>query len=257
MARFVLNAGFRQPAAAANRFQKCLRGVHNTDQHSFRRTYPMRLTEEEQSLLSRRVAGLEARTGTQAVTAVIGKSDSYPEAPWKAFALGVALAALYSAARSLIVYDWEAGESALTHAVVVLGSGAVLTLLAVLLEPVARLFTDSRRRDREVTQYAKALFFDRGLDRTRGRIGILLLVSLFERKVVILADDGFEARIDRDDWQRLTDRMTLLLSRGNVAGALHAGLEGLEALLLERGYRADESAADELANAVLQLKGER
>jgi putative membrane protein len=217
----------------------------------------MRLTEEEQSLLSARVAGLETRTGAQAVAAVIGKSDSYPEAPWKAFALGAALAALYSAARSLIVYDWEAGESALTHAVVVLGSGAVLTLLAVLLEPVARLFTDRRRRDLEVTQYAKALFFDRGLDRTRGRIGILLLVSLFERKVVILADDGFEARIDHDDWQRLTDRMTLLLKRGYVAGALHAGLEGLEALLLERGYRADESAADELANAVLQLKGER
>ena len=217
----------------------------------------MRLTEEEQSLISRRVAGLEARTGAQTVTALIGRSDSYPEAPWKAFALGAALAALYSAARSLIAYEWEAGQSALDQAVVILGSGAGLALLAVLLEPVARLFTDRRRRDLEVTQYAKALFFDRGLDRTRGRIGILLLVSLFERKVVILADDGFEARIDREDWQRLTDRMTLLLSRGNVAGAMHAGLEGLEALLLERGYRMEESAADELPNAVLQLKGER
>ena len=217
----------------------------------------MRLTEEEQSLLSARVTGLETRTGAQAVAAVIRKSDFYPEAPWKAFALGAALAALYSAARSLIAYDWEAGESALRQAVVILGSGAVLALLAVLLEPVARLFTDRRRRDLEVTQYAKALFFDRGLDRTRGRIGILLLVSLFERKVVILADDGFEARIHRDDWQRLTDRMTLLLSGCNVAGALHAGLEGLEALLLERGYRVDESAADELPNAVLQSKGER
>ncbi len=217
----------------------------------------MRLSEEQQSLLSARVAGLETRTGAQAVAAVIGKSDAYPEAPWKAFALGAALAALYSAARSLIAYDWETGESALGNAVVILGSGAVLALLAVLLEPVARLFTDRRRRDLEVTQYAKALFFDRGLDRTRGRIGILLLVSLFERKVVILADDGFEARIDRDDWQRLTDRMTLLLSRGNAAGALHAGLEGLEALLLERGYRADESPADELPNAVLQPKGVR
>jgi len=217
----------------------------------------MRLTEEEQSLISRRVAGLEARTGAQTVAALIGRSDSYPEAPWKAFALGAALAALYSAARSLIAYEWEAGQSAIDQAVVILGSGAGLALLAVLLEPVARLFTDRRRRDLEVTQYAKALFFDRGLDRTRGRIGILLLVSLFERKVVILADDGFEARIDREDWQRLTDRMTLLLRRGFIAGALHAGLEWLEALLLARGYRLDESAANELPNAILQLKGEQ
>jgi putative membrane protein len=216
----------------------------------------MRLTDDEQRQISHRVSGLEARTGAQAVAAVIGKSDSYPEVPWKAFALGAALAALYSATRSLIAYTWEAGESALAHAVVILCSGAVLALLAMLFEPVARRFTDRRRRDLEVTQYAKALFFDRGLDRTRGRIGILLLVSLFERKVVILADDGFEARIEREDWQRLSDRMTFLLSRGNVAGAMHAGLEGLEALLLERGYRVDESAVDELPN-VLQVKGER
>lgn len=31
MARFVLNAVFHQLASAANRFQKCLQGVHNTD----------------------------------------------------------------------------------------------------------------------------------------------------------------------------------------------------------------------------------
>ena len=217
----------------------------------------MRLTIDEQSQISHRVAGLEARTGAQVVAAVIEKSDSYPEAPWKAFALGAALAALYAAGRSLIAYDWEAGESALAQAVVILSSGAGLALVVVLLQPVARLFTDRRRRDLEVSQYAKALFFDRGLDRTRGRIGILLLASLFERKVVILADDGFEARVEPEDWQRLTDRMTLLLSRGNVPGAMHAGLEGLEALLLERGYRVDESIADELPNTVLQLKGER
>jgi putative membrane protein len=217
----------------------------------------MRLTIDEHSQISHRVAGLEARTGAQVVAAVIEKSDSYPEAPWKAFALGAALAALYAAGRSLIAYDWEAGESALAHAVVILSSGAGLALVVVLLQPVARLFTDRRRRDLEVSQYAKALFFDRGLDRTRGRIGILLLASLFERKVVILADDGFEARVEPEDWQRLTDRMTLLLSRGNVPGAMHAGLEGLEALLLERGYRVDESIADELPNTVLQLKGER
>src|SRR5260370_714199 len=96
-----------------------------------------------------------------------------------------------------------------------------------------------------------------GGGRRGGRIGSVVRGCLFGGKAVILAAEGFEARIDRDDWQRLTARMTLLLGRGNVAGALHAGLEGVEALLLERGYRVDESAADELPNAVLQLKGER
>lgn len=214
----------------------------------------MRLTEEEQSLLSRRVAGLEARTGAQAVAAVIGKSDSYPEAPWKAFALGAALAALYSAARSLIAYDWEAGESALEHAVVILGSGAVLALLAVLLEPVGRLFTDRRRRDLEVTQYAKALFFDRGLDRTRGRIGILLLVSLFEHEVVVLADRGVRDRLGPAGLEPVVGAVTAQLRQGRLQDALLDGLARLEEVLAAHGFRAQPGEADELSNEVIQRR---
>ena len=204
----------------------------------------MRLTEEEQNLLSARVTGLETRTGTQAVAAVIGRSDSYAEAPWKAFALGAALAALYCAARSLIAYEWEAGETALRHAVVILGSGAFLALLAVLLEPFARLFTDRRRRDLEVTQYAKALFFDRGSTAP---------------EAVWHSDTGEPVRAQgRHSCRRrvrgtyrprrlaaLDDRMTLLLSRGYVRERCTPGGRP-EALLLARGYRVEESAANEL-----------
>lgn len=217
----------------------------------------MHLTEQESSRIAALVAEVEAGTGTQVVTTVAGKADAYPEAPWQAFALGASAAALFSVIRSLLAHDWESGESALYHAALILGSGAVPALLTVFVPPLARLFTDRQRRDLEVAQYAKALFYDRGLDRTRGRLGVLLLVSLFERKVVILADDGFEGRIGRDDWQRLTDRMTLLLGRGETAGALQAGLEGLKALLLERGFRAARPAGDELPDAVLQMEDER
>jgi putative membrane protein len=188
---------------------------------------------------------------------VVGKSDSYPEAPWKAFALGAAFSSLASVAWSLLAEDWAAGASALHVATVILGGGAVLALLSALLPSVASLFIDGLRREAEVTQYAQSLFFTKGLDRTRGRIGVLLLVSLFERKVVILADDGFEGRIGARDWQRLADRMTLLLGHRSVAGALNAGLDGLQALLLEHGFLGTGSTADELPNAVLQMKGER
>lgn len=217
----------------------------------------MHLEAVEQERVAARVAALEARTGTQVVTAVVGKSDAYPEAPWRAFALGAAAAALVSALGALFSSQWQSGESALNHAVVILGSGAVLALLTVALSPLARLFTDRLRRDFEVTQFAQSLFFSRGLDRTRGRIGILLLISLFERKVVLLPDGGFEGHVHAGEWQAIADRITVLMSRRNVSFALHAGLEGLEALLLERGFSTAGTTADELPNDVLQLRGER
>ncbi|HEX7812350.1 MAG TPA: hypothetical protein VF460_10620 [Burkholderiales bacterium] len=214
----------------------------------------MQLSEQDKERLAARVAALEARTGAQVVTALVARSDSYAEVPWKAFALGAALAALVMAASSLLVRDWEAGQSALYNAVAILGSGAALALLALFIAPLARLFTDRMRRSLEVGQHARSMFFDRGLDRTRGRVGILLLVSLFERQVVLLADDGFEAAIADADWQELTRRVTLLLRHDGAVGALHAALDGLEALLLAQGFRGD-GGGNELPNAIVVQGG--
>lgn len=215
----------------------------------------MLVSEQDKERLARRVAVLEAKTGAQVVTALVARADSYPEAPWKAFALGASLAALCIALQSLLGHEWETGEPALEHAVAILGPGLAGALLAVLWTPFARLFTERDRRIVEVGQHARALFFDRGLDRTRGRIGILLLASVFEREIVLLADDGFDGKVGNEDWQELTRRVTVLLRHDGAAAALHAGLDGLEALLLARGFRGDDTA-NELADAVV-VQGRR
>jgi putative membrane protein len=216
----------------------------------------MQLTEQERRIIAARVAALESRTGTQVVAAVVGKSDSYPEAPWKAFALGAGAAALTVVVWQLSGGDWPADLSRMAHVLVILGSGAFLALLTIFWSPFARLFVDRTRRDVEVTQFAQSLFFRRGLDRTRGRVGILLLVSLFERKVVLLADEGFDGRIDAPDWGVLTRRITLLVRHGSTAIALRAGLDGMEAMLLERGFCAP-GEGNELPDAVLETRGSR
>ena len=213
----------------------------------------MQLTEQDRTSIAARVGELEARTGTQVATAVIGKSDSYPEAPWKAFALGAATAALACAIWQFATGGWADDDAQMGHVLVILGSGAFLALLTTLFFPFARLFVDRTRRDVEVTQFAQSLFFRRGLDRTRGRVGILLLVSLFERKVVILADEGFDASIGGPDWSALTGRITLLLRHRTTAIALRAGLEAMEAMLLERGFSGARTG-NELPDAVLITK---
>jgi putative membrane protein len=216
----------------------------------------MQLTEQERKNIATRVAALEARTGTQVVTAVVGKSDSYPEAPWKAFALGAAIAALACVICQLAAGGWSADTPETGHVLVILASGALLALLTILYPPFARLFVDRIRRDVEATQFAQSLFFRRGLDRTRSRVGILLLVSLFERKVVILADEGFDGRMDAHDWGALTGRITLLLRHSTTAIALRAGLEAMEAMLLERGF-SGSGTVSEVPDTVLETKDGR
>ena len=214
------------------------------------------LDHGESAALEQAIAGLEAQTGVQLVTAVIGKADSYVELPWKAFALGTAFAALALVVADALSPRWTGADSALIFAVAILGAGAVSALLAVAAPAYARLFLRATRRDLEVRHYAQAFFLRRELFATRGRNGILLLVALFERKVEILPDVGLHARFDRTDWRTVIDAMTPLLRERRCFGALQQGVVRLQALLLAKGMSA-ASGGNELADRPIQETGAR
>ena len=214
------------------------------------------LDQRESAALEQAIAGLEAQTGVQLVTAVIGKADSYVELPWKAFALASAFAALALVVADALSPRWTGADSALIFAVAILGAGAVSALLAVAAPAYARLFLRATRRDLEVRHYAQAFFLRRELFATRGRNGILLLVALFERKVEILPDVGLHARFDRTDWRTVIDAMTPLLRERRCFGALQQGVGRLQALLLAKGMSA-ASGGNELADRPIQETGAR
>ena len=214
------------------------------------------LDQGESAALEEAIAGLEAQTGVQVVTAVIGKADSYVELPWKAFALGTALAALVLVVADALSPRWSGADDALIFAVAILGAGAASALLTVAAPPYARLFLRATRRDLEVRHYAQAFFLRRELFATRGRNGMLLLVSLFERKVEILPDVGLHARFDAADWRTVIDAMTPLLRERRCFGALQKGVVRLQALLLAKGMSA-APGGNELADRPIQETGAR
>ena len=72
----------------------------------------MFLSSAEADAVDARIARVEARTGVQVVTAIVGRSDTYPEIPWKAFALGVATAALIIVVLDFTRPDWMTAYAA-------------------------------------------------------------------------------------------------------------------------------------------------
>ena len=102
----------------------------------------MHLTQQEQQQINELVTEVEAKSGAQVLVAVIGKADAYPEIPWKAFAVGAAVAALFVMADALLHPDWASLHSVVFDVVVVLGAGAALGLLTIVAPPLARMFPD-------------------------------------------------------------------------------------------------------------------
>jgi putative membrane protein len=212
------------------------------------------LTAGEAASLDTLVARVEARTGIQIVPAIVGKADTYAEVPWKAFAIGAAFSAL-----ALVVFDdlkptWATASTAIMHAIVVLVAGGACALAAGFVPAIARLLVRDTHEIVEVRQYAESLFLRHTLFATRARTGVLVLVSLFERRIEIVADTGFNGRVSQADWQAVIGRMAPHLSGGRPFDALNDALGAIEELLTARGFQGS-GGADELPNTAIQERG--
>jgi putative membrane protein len=212
-----------------------------------------KLTEQEQRYLDQRVAEAEKRTGSQIVLAVIARSDTYPELPWKAFALAAAIAGFAATLLDRLRAEWHTAGTVLFVVAATLVAGAGSALLTVVWPGFARLFLDRNRAEAESQQYAESLFLKRELFATKGRTGVLLFVSLFEREVVVLPDAGLAKRLGKDALQSIIGRMTTALARGQVSTALDQGLLGLEEVLSSTAPKA--AAGNELPNRIVQEDG--
>jgi uncharacterized membrane protein len=215
----------------------------------------MSLAAHDAAALARQIAAIEARTGVQVVAAVVDRCDRYPEARWKAFALGVSLAAFAVALADALRPDWAGAFATLGALVAVLGAGALNALAAHFLPRYARHFVRDNRAEAEAKAYAEALFLRRGLFATPARTAILLVVARYERSVVLHADVGYAGRIAARDWDGVVAPMTAALRAGDTPGAFGAGLNALGALLERHGFAGDGSPSNVFADAPVEERG--
>jgi len=210
------------------------------------------LTDEDGNVLNTLIAATEKRTNAQIVLALIQRSDNYTELPWKAFALGSSAAGLLVFLHDLIFYGWQPQMTVLPAVCTILGTGAVLAFLTLLIPGFARLFLSTHRAETEVRQYAEALFLSRELFATSKRTGILLLVSLFERNVVILPDKGLNDILSENILHGIIREMTQFLKQRAARRAFEAGLEKLAAAL---GSGLPGTGKNELPDEIIEEKG--
>ena len=210
------------------------------------------LSDHDRGRLNALIAETEKKTKTQIVLAVIQRSDSYAELPWKAFALGASIAGLLFFVLNLPIYEWYPRVTVLVAVASTLVCSILFALLTVIIPPFARQFLTADRTEVEVQQYAESLFLSRELFSTKKRTGILLMVSLFERKVVILPDKGLADQLKENDTQSVITSMIPFLKQKEIRRAFEAGLDQLSRILTTVGPSADEN---ELPDELIEEKG--
>ncbi|HEY4106173.1 MAG TPA: hypothetical protein VGM44_19875 [Polyangiaceae bacterium] len=131
------------------------------------------------------VRAVEAQTSAEVVVAVRKRSGRYGVLAYH-FGFGLALFVVLVLLIVPTVYSVEAIalEGVLAFA---LGSG-----MAASFDTLRRMLSRPSTLRENVNTAARAAFFDLGISRTSGRSGILVYVSLFERRCVVLTDIGLD-----------------------------------------------------------------
>ena len=208
------------------------------------------LTEAERNQVENAVNAAEKRTAGEIVVMIISSSYQYPLANVigaTAFALPLALLLTPLTGSWL----WIGPQNMWLF----LG---FLTVFFIIFHEVVkrtawlkRLFISQREIDDEVEEAAVTQFFDQDLYRTRDENGVLVLISVFERRVWMLADRGINAKVRQNQWDDIVTMITEGIKQERAADAICAAVEKIGDLL-EAHFPIKPDDSNELKNLVIE-----
>ena len=198
---------------------------------------------EDRVRIDAAVRAAEEGTSGEIVVAVVRSCARWDVAGWRCAAL-LALLALGA------VGLWaDALSIGVTMLIQIAAGGMAFALVRI--PAVARAFVSDAALIEAAELRAAAMFAEHGLGNTAGRTGVLILVALFEHRVVVLADDAVNAALEPgESWTAIVDG---ILARIREDRAVDGLIEAIAACgrILSHPLPAGIDDTDEIARTLV------
>ena len=202
----------------------------------------MSMTEVDHKLVSDAVAKAETTTDGEIVTIVARRSDAYHDVGLHWAILGVFLGLAAAAAMPvsfehgyiLLLGGWMHELSLRLFLLLLLGQSLAIFLALRYLLALPRLrmaVTPKATRNRRVHRRAVALFRASAEARTVGRTGVLLYLSLDEKRAEIVADRAIAEKVDPTEWGDAMAEMLVEVRAGRIGAGMAKAVMHIGAVL--------------------------
>ena len=208
------------------------------------------LSDDERARVTEAVRAAEKLTAGEIVVMIISASYHYPVA-------NVIGAAVFSIPLALILttltgeWLWIGGQNMWLF----LGWQAVLFILFHEVIKrwawLKRRFISERELNEEVQEAATTQFCNQGLYRTRDETGVLVLISVFEHKVWILADRGINAKVKEGQWDDIVKTIVDGIKQDRQTEAICEAVETIGELL-KSNFPVKPDDTNELKNLIIE-----
>jgi putative membrane protein len=222
----------------------------------------MRLSRSDHDEVTAAVTAAEARTDGEIVTVVAQQSDAYHDVAlhWAVLAMLLVLALLAAwPGLSLAIHDrlgdpWApaAPGELFTLALVLLALTFVLFRILLAWRPLRLMLTPPSTKARRVRRRALALFRTAAEKRTRAATGVLLYLSLDERRAELIADESIHSKVAPELWgEAMADLVAEVKAHRPGAGMARA-VERIGAVLAEH-FPISRDDRNELPDRLIEL----
>lgn len=208
------------------------------------------LTKEEQDKITSTVQLAEKQTSGEIVPMIASKSHTYPSATIVgAVILSIPTAILFTSPLANLINIPPANM----WVFLCLG----LLLFPIFLSSINKssvlqsLFVSKSQIEEEVKKAAINAFHTEQLYKTRDDNGILLYISVFEKKVWILGDSGINSKIEQSEWNQIIADLTRGIKDGSQCKAICEAVEEV-GIILKSHFPIKEDDTNELHNIIMR-----
>jgi putative membrane protein len=199
-------------------------------------------TDEEKERIRQAVVAAEETTSGEIVPMVVNSSARYTE---------VELLGLVAGLFAGLIAEWFWSDPwGSDHFNLWPALGALAGFLICRIPSVKRRLASTSRVAEAVDRFALASFTEHGLHRTKDHTGILILVSLLEHRVEVLADRGIDERVAPGTWDEVVSIITAGLKSGVACDALCKAIARCGEILAHHFPRQPDDR-DELPNRLV------
>ena len=221
------------------------------------------MTDADRARVSAAVSAVERRTAGEVVTIVTQQSDDYGEIAllWSALAAFLALAALalfpdfylgiYDGLTGGWMQEWHP-RGLFTVALLVASLKFAAAWLLLLWRPLRLLLVPGALKHDRVRARAITWFKVGAERRTHGRTGILIYLSMDERRAEIVADEAIAGRVAPEVWGVAMAAMLAHIREDRLADGLIAAIGEVGVVLAEH-FPLGQGDSNELPDRLIEV----
>ncbi|WP_395395455.1 hypothetical protein WBP07_08370 [Novosphingobium sp. BL-8A] len=224
---------------------------------------PIYLSPDDHARISAAVGEAEMHSSGEIVTVLADRSDGYTDVAlaWSVVVAFLALAALtiapgfYMGLYDRMLAEW--GHEWTPRMIVGLVGGVVAIKFAAMLalqmwQPLKFWLVPGPVKTMRVHANAIRAFRIGAEQRTVGRTGVLIYLSMREHRAEIVADKAIAAKVDPDVWGHVMSAMLAHVGQDRVADGMVVAVGKVGAILSEHFPRADDDI-NELPDRLIEV----